>query len=181
METDKAIEDKTAPPKAADRERDIQTPRDNVTRHHEPKLRQWPHGSRALNLHRCTPPNVFARDHDRWQVSWLAGPCLTPSSRFPSDMLASRSPLTVAGTAAVFHRVPYYSSKEEPSTGRVSGVTALRNIQDGTMRDHVAPGYRTVLSGLLSRFVTLAFRRSRADACSMHLFSWTRMHVLVDC
>src|SRR5712691_10526116 len=28
-----------------------------------------------------TPPNALARDHDRWQVSWLAGRRLRPPSQ----------------------------------------------------------------------------------------------------
>ena len=53
-----------------------------------------------------TPPNALARDHDRWQVSWLAGRRLRPPSQgqpSPVAFMAVGSPLTVAGAAAELH------------------------------------------------------------------------------
>ena len=57
---------------------------------------------------------------------------------FPVTMLASRSPLTVAGAAAVFHRVPYYSSKEEPSGTDINAASQGRNIQIMTVEFFVS-------------------------------------------
>jgi hypothetical protein len=44
-------------------------------------LRTWRQMQQLLLRHRSTPPDVLARDHDRQQVSWLAG--LGPSSQRP--------------------------------------------------------------------------------------------------
>src|SRR3954452_10823430 len=44
-------------------------------------LRPWRQMQQLLLRHRSTPPDALARDHDRQQVSWLAG--LGPSSRRP--------------------------------------------------------------------------------------------------
>ena len=53
-----------------------------------------------------TPPNALARDHDWWQVSWLAGRGLRPPSQgqpSPVAFMVVGSPLTVAGAAAELH------------------------------------------------------------------------------
>ena len=57
-----------------------------------------------LLRHRSTPPDAFARDHDRQQVSWLAGHRFGPPSQRPvrpqwHSMVVSYPP-TVAGAAA---------------------------------------------------------------------------------
>jgi hypothetical protein len=39
-----------------------------------------------LLRHRSTPPDAFAHDHDRQQVSWLAGYRLGPPSRKSEDL-----------------------------------------------------------------------------------------------
>ncbi len=57
-----------------------------------------------LDPHRSDPPDVPARDHGRWQVSWLAAPRRAPPSRLPSGSLALGSPPTVAGAATVLRR-----------------------------------------------------------------------------
>ena len=44
-------------------------------------LRPWRQMPRLYLPHRSTPPDAFARDHDRWQVSWLAGRHLGPPSQ----------------------------------------------------------------------------------------------------
>jgi len=53
-----------------------------------------------LRNHRDTPPVDVILS---WQVSWLAGRRLCPSSRgfHPSDVVDKDSPLTVAGAAPV--------------------------------------------------------------------------------
>ncbi len=48
-----------------------------------------------------------------WQVSWLADrglPACLPGAEGPSGVPTGGSPLTVAGAAAAFHRVPFSSS-----------------------------------------------------------------------
>ena len=40
--------------------------------------------------HRSDPPDVLVRDHERWQVSWLADPCLAPPSQLPSGVNGAR-------------------------------------------------------------------------------------------
>src|SRR4051812_30075134 len=60
-----------------------------------------------LLRHRSTPPDAFAHDHDRQQVSWLAGYRLGPPSqgyrRSPVASMAVSYPPTVAGAAADLH------------------------------------------------------------------------------
>ena len=41
--------------------------------------------NKLLSPHRSTPPDAFARDHDRQQVSWLAGYRLGPPSQKPES------------------------------------------------------------------------------------------------
>src|SRR6516164_7880306 len=65
-------------------------PRGNVTRHHEPKPRCRPAEEVVSGFHRFTPPDALVRDHERWQVSWLADPCLAPPSRLPSGIIGAR-------------------------------------------------------------------------------------------
>lgn len=44
-----------------------------------------------------------------WQVSWLGDrPFFAPSQVFPSGMLRSRSPLTVAGQRGIFTHLSFY-------------------------------------------------------------------------
>ena len=69
---------------------------------------------RLLVRHRSTPPDAFAHDHDRQQVSWLAGHRLRPPSQGPCPspvvFMVVGYPLTVAGAAAALHtnlRVPH--------------------------------------------------------------------------
>jgi len=76
----------------------MQRPRSNVTRHCKPKpsccqkAASWSPSRHPAQCVRAWPR--------RWQVSWLAGRCFAPPSRFPSGTLALSSPLTVAGAAA---------------------------------------------------------------------------------
>jgi hypothetical protein len=44
-------------------------------------LRPYGRYSKLLSPHRSTPPDAFARDHDRQQVSWLAGCRFGPPSQ----------------------------------------------------------------------------------------------------
>ena len=37
-----------------------------------------------------TLPDALVRDHERWQVSWLADPCLAPPSQLPSGVIGAR-------------------------------------------------------------------------------------------
>src|SRR5712664_2762796 len=57
-----------------------------------------------LLRHRGTPPDAFAHDHDRQQVSWLAGYRLGPPSqgafKSPVVCMVVGYPPTVAGAAA---------------------------------------------------------------------------------
>ena len=46
-------------------------------------LRPWRQVHRLYLPHRSTPPDAFARDHCRWQVSWLAGRRFGPPSQRP--------------------------------------------------------------------------------------------------
>src|SRR3984893_11484424 len=87
----------------------------------------------APGLHRCTPPDVLVRDHDRWQVSWLAGPCVAPPSRLPSGVIGAR---LTAHSCGGSHGIGPASSKgdgltvfpfdprREPSTMMMPGRTA---------------------------------------------------------
>src|SRR5262249_5328434 len=75
-------------------------------------------------LRQGTPPDALARDHCRWQMSWLAGRCLRTAfpgaTRFPVARLAEGSPLTVAGAAAALcantrTAFPFDPLREPPS------------------------------------------------------------------
>jgi hypothetical protein len=57
----------------------------------------------VYQTHRSTPPNALAHDHDRQQVSWLAGYRLGPPSQdqpIPVVFMVVGYPPTVAGAAA---------------------------------------------------------------------------------
>ena len=60
-----------------------------------------------LLRHRNTPPDAFAHDHDRQQVSWLAGHRFRPPSQrscpSPVASMVVSYPPTVAGAAAALH------------------------------------------------------------------------------
>lgn len=87
--------------------------------------------AQAFARHGSTPLHGFACDHDRRQVSWLAGRHLAPPSRSRcfSGKMAKGSPLTVAGAAAELDGAPsalhslLIRSKEpsNPALGRSAG------------------------------------------------------------
>jgi len=71
-----------------------------------------------LLRHRSTPPDAFARDHDRQQVSWLAGYRLGPPSQKPESfqwhLWSSAIRLQLRGqpricTPICAHRIPLVS------------------------------------------------------------------------
>jgi hypothetical protein len=102
---------------------------DWITRHAEIRVEpsQGP-------FHRDTPPDVSARDHERWQVSWLAGRRLEPPSQVsPVAYWLRSSPLTVAGAAAAslvgeFTAFPFDPFREPSRTG--NPVPAFGSISE---------------------------------------------------
>src|SRR4051794_25850879 len=52
------------------------------------------------------PARRVGQQQYRRQVSWLSGRCMRPPSRFPSGVLASHSPITVAGAATALGLEP---------------------------------------------------------------------------
>jgi len=58
--------------------------------------------------HRFTPPDVLVRDHERWQVSWLADLCLAPPSQLPSGVIGARlTAYSCGGSRGIGSRLGY--------------------------------------------------------------------------
>ncbi len=119
--------------------------------------------------HRNTPPDALARDHGRWQVSWLAGRCLDRSSQGlspPVTLFGPRSPLTVAGAAAALRvgpdeiptRAPHsllIPSREPPSLAcAIDGIRVKR------------PAFATAIDSWRGRRLRPMLRCSKRNAHS---------------
>ena len=86
-----------------------------------------------LLRHRSTPPDAFAHDHDRQQVSWLAGHRFGPPSQRPCPspvafMVVSYPP-TVAGAAADLYsraRTAFPWLALSGTTGHKRGIGSCR-------------------------------------------------------
>ena len=106
---------------------------------------------------RCTPPDAIARDHERWQVSWLTGRRLGPPSQGDSPVAfwSYGSPLTVAGAAPAlrnFARTGFpFDPRREPS-----GLIRSRPIDRSQQNFAKAPHFKKAAGSALCGAAALA-------------------------
>ena len=142
----------------------VQVQRRITIRHRDPlvasRLRPVA-GAPLVSSRRNTPPGAYARDHCRWQISWLAGRRLRPPSqerRVPSGLMAGDSPLTVAGAAAA---LPVLTSAPR------SLLIPCGNHQVKTLHGDLEPS--TALSFVLAIY-TAECEAARARAADLRVF-----------